>query len=412
MTNKIILQLDTNQTQHPWVKLDDEGLFIEQGLFSEEKLLQNAQQWQHYELIVIVPGADCLSVEASIPAKSQQQIRAALPYSVEEQLSQPVEQLHFAISPQNEQGQTYAIVVDNERMEQWIKILERAELSPKSIIADYQGLCSLEHHHMLINGRQILVRTPNGHGFSCEPELLDLLLKTPKVGSDDGNETNNSKPKLLIEQASEIDPDLLQQLEKDWQIEQVLIEDALVFLAGSLEQSQPINLLQHRFKRKRKTNKLWKTWGVPAIAASIVVLMQLITWSVDYWQLSHQKMAILNAQKLVYKKAFPAERRINNPARLMRSRLKKSGSNNAQSNFFPLLEKFNEAKTSITLNQLTSLTYRAKNGEMNVNFIAPDLATIEKFQTALRNLNLEVKPGASNAVDSGYSGQMTIKEKS
>ena len=48
------------------------------------------------EIVVLVPGEDVLLTEARLSARNRAQLLQALPYAVEEQLLDPVEDLHFA----------------------------------------------------------------------------------------------------------------------------------------------------------------------------------------------------------------------------------------------------------------------------------------------------------------------------
>ncbi len=415
MANKIVIQIEEeNSNRNPlnWIKIDDEGTTLEQGQLSHQQLLDKSEQWQHQDIIVIAPGSDCLFIEANIPAKKMRQIKAAFPFTVEENLSQPIEQLHFAIGGCNEQGLTTALVVDETVMEHWLQPFLRAELLPKLMVASHQIIPRLENaYHLFIQHNMAFVKAPDDTSFSCELELLARVLQPPKLEGD-VTEGEDTRPKLLIESDKDVDATLINALSEYWQIEQILVEDGLLFLARNLTQSKITNLMQDKFKAKAKASKIWQTWRLPTIAAGVAITIQLLSWSLDYWQLSSQKQALKSAQLKIYKSVFPKQKRISNPVRLMRSRLKKYNTTAVSSNFLPLLEKYSEASQQVTITQLTSLVYRAKRGEMNISYIAPDLATIEKFQNTLRKLHLDVKPGASNAVDKGYSGQMIIKEKS
>ncbi len=424
MVEQIIIQIQ-EQSSNPlnWIELDQEGLEISRGQNPWSDLAELSQGWQNHALFIMVPGSQCLFIEAHIPAKSPRQIRAALPYSVEEQLAQNVETLHFAIGEQNEKGNSIALAVDKPLMSEWLKYFDKAEITPKQMTADYLCVPAIaDSCHVIVEEQTARVRFSDGRGFSCDVDLLDMLLQNEVLQQNDDSHDDKShedksseekiKPKLLLQTTDELGEEQMQNLQQDWEVQQIILDDAFIFLARNINSKNAINLMQASFIRKPRSSKTWLTWRLPAIAASIVVALQLVTWGIDYWRLSQQKNAIKTAQLTIYKKAFPAEKRINNPVRLMRSRLKALGSSSTENHFLPLLEKFSQAAIAIETTQLTSLSYKAKKGEINIDYIAPDLATIERFQNELKALNLEVKPGASNAAGESYTGRMTIKEKS
>ena len=89
--------------------LDEQGKFVAfQGDLSERLP------------IIWVPTQQVLLLSVKVPGKRMHQWQQALPYALEDQLAEPVEQLHFAIYHREADGTTYCAVVNRQKMQQWV----------------------------------------------------------------------------------------------------------------------------------------------------------------------------------------------------------------------------------------------------------------------------------------------------
>ncbi|HVH36514.1 MAG TPA: type II secretion system protein GspL, partial [Tahibacter sp.] len=55
-------------------------------------------------IVVLVPGAEVLLLETPAVSKNRSQLAKAVPYALEDQLAQPVEELHFALAAKADGG--------------------------------------------------------------------------------------------------------------------------------------------------------------------------------------------------------------------------------------------------------------------------------------------------------------------
>ena len=95
MRNTLLLRKDPgNESVWRWLQLDDEGR--PQGSVHAGALTDAASEAPGQRIVVLVSGADCLLTRVSIPGGSRQKLLRAVPYALEEQLSEEVENLHFA----------------------------------------------------------------------------------------------------------------------------------------------------------------------------------------------------------------------------------------------------------------------------------------------------------------------------
>ncbi len=424
MTNKIIIRIPSGASDRlEWISLDSENMPSSRGVCSAQQLSEMASEWQHAHITLLLPGKQCLNLLQAIPAKSQRQIKAALPYAVEEQFAEDIEALHFSIGSRSSEGDVLALVASTKSMQHWLKIFDEAGVTPKIATADHQALPQPPDAAILWVSESVsLVRLKSGVSYSIDNNMLGIILKQFSSYSEESADEEQQLDKLLVFNAENLSANLKQELSTFWDLhidetssETSLADPAekeLLFLAQNVEKSAAINLLQGNFRRRSPTSKNWQLWKIPAIAVTVMVVLLMSVWSIEYWSLNKKLDNLKQAHLTVYKKAFPGERRVIRPVSQMRGKMNVRGGSAKQSAFFPLMTKFSIALSKISDTEITNVNFRAKKGELKISFLAPDFAAIQKLQSELKSQQLEVSPGASNAAGDKYSGRVTIKEKS
>src|SRR5512137_658002 len=92
-------------------------------------------------LCVLVPGSDVLLAEPELPAKSGIRLQQLVPYALEEQLADNIDELHFALGRRAaDSNRTPVAVVAHELMNAWLAELRAAGLEPDCLYADSELL--------------------------------------------------------------------------------------------------------------------------------------------------------------------------------------------------------------------------------------------------------------------------------
>ncbi len=130
------------------------------------------------EVIGVVSGEWVTSHQVNLPAKTRKQFNTALPYSLEEAISEDVENMHF-VCPNWKAGEDVAVfVVAKNKMLEWKEVATDHRLPIKQLLPDYALLpfhdaadCSvaLSEHGLLTHNR-------DGTGVSIDPDFLDAWL--------------------------------------------------------------------------------------------------------------------------------------------------------------------------------------------------------------------------------------------
>ena len=78
-----------------WVVIDARG--VPAGIAQSGPLMLAAPRTAGRRVCVLVPGADVLLAEPEVPARAGAKLQQLVPYALEEQLADDIDDLHFAI---------------------------------------------------------------------------------------------------------------------------------------------------------------------------------------------------------------------------------------------------------------------------------------------------------------------------
>ena len=135
MADTIVLHLhDSKISQVSWLPLGkNPAPQIPRGTGSIEEAAEQIRGWR---LIVIAPSSDVLLTKVTIPSKNRQRLLQAIPYALENDLSEEIEQLHFAIDYHTDQSTTAVAVISRERLDSWLERFHALELQPLAIFPE------------------------------------------------------------------------------------------------------------------------------------------------------------------------------------------------------------------------------------------------------------------------------------
>jgi len=120
MSDRLLLRLSAHGSL-AWLRLGADGLpagTSARGL-PPAPLLAAASR-----VTVLVPAADVLLLEAPAPIRQRAQLQRAVPYAVEDQLAQAVEDLHFALAPEAQEGRIGVAVLARSALQRWLARLD------------------------------------------------------------------------------------------------------------------------------------------------------------------------------------------------------------------------------------------------------------------------------------------------
>jgi general secretion pathway protein L len=367
---------------------------------------------------VVLLNSQCLHInQLQLPTQNLQKMIKAVPYAIEEFIAEDIDDFHFVIAKNKHNNSTAVVGIDKSTLNNIVQVFQDANITIDKIIPDALCLAAAADSRQWVclnYGDDSYLQTDTLNGMVFSHEVFPYVM-TSKLQEESENEALPEKILLFCEQEN---PDAFAQvvIEND-NIETINIvynTHPLVVFCAHYKQAMPLNLLQHKFKPKRKTSGYWHQWR---LAASLAMLWLVLNLSLSGFQLAklQDENNITSAQiENIYKKTFPDSRKIVNPRVQMEQKLnelKNSSGNNSNSILYLLAESFgtlSQDKSNITLQTLTF-----RNNRMEIGLDSTNLQAIESLNKNL-NSNTKIKSEitSSSSEKDKVKGNLRIEGRS
>src|SRR5262249_41322418 len=136
-------------------------------------------------ICVLVPGTDVLLAEPEVPMKAGTKLQQVVPYALEEQLADDIDDLHFAIGKRAADSQrTPVAVIRRSLMEEWLTQLKSSGLEPESMYTESDLLPQNPGQAVaLLEEDVVVVRPPLGSPVTLPVEALGEALEIAQQGT-------------------------------------------------------------------------------------------------------------------------------------------------------------------------------------------------------------------------------------
>ncbi|MBL4766097.1 MAG: type II secretion system protein GspL [Colwellia sp.] len=392
-------------------------------LANAEQLSTLTDKAQQRLVKVFVPGCDVLLKRLVVPTKTQRAMRAAVPYMLEDELAQDVEQLFFAYAniAESEDGHNcFVAVTQRAQMLLWQTWLADANIQAKTLQPDVLAMPYVDKQwsaialhptdastNASIRQNQIVVRLGEWQGFTLDSEAWQFILNnfSTEPSGTSGQEQND----IVINAYSDL-PNLNERSSSNGFTTVKAEEELPLALFAQHCHHSNFNLLQGEFKVKEHRSKNVYNWLWVAGIAVCALLLNVSYKSAQLWQLSAQKTQV-EAQIIAhYKKAFPSAKkiRIGTIKSQLNRKIAQLGGVSDQAGFLAMLSKVQPAFAKVPELKPESLKFDGKRQELRIQAIADNYQHFERFKAALNGANLTVKQGAQNNQGEQVTGSFSI----
>ena len=319
-------------------------------------------------VVVLAPTAQVAWLSRAVPGRRPAQIRRALPFAVEEFLTQDVETMHLAHGPIVRGQPVRCALLDRQLITDWLTCLHDCGLHPGHMAPDGSLLpCDEGSACVLFDDGAALVRTPE-HIASVEASTLPDILESVRASFDEADAS------IRLELIGDGIP-ATQADGNGFSVGRTRLDGPVLdFLASQWEANRPeINLLQGPFAPERRGAAPPGRWrGVSALAA--VWLIVTLAWLIAEGYVANQRADALEAEsKDLYRSIYPNDRRIPNAFAQMRAKLR--GSNTGEGAFHLLLGQLaaGTVRSDAEIN-VRSITFNDARGELTSELWLPGYA--------------------------------------
>jgi general secretion pathway protein L len=414
MSHTILLRLPApGQEDAEWLSIDDTGVPATARQRGPLSLAAAVSRSAH--VIVAAPATQILLAEPELPPGSGVKLARAVPFALEEQLTEDVDHLVFALGKRRSTGGTPVAVVSRSVLQEWLAQLAAAGIKPVAIYADMSLLPPNPGQTVLwLEGSRLSVRRPGKLPFAVELTPVTEALIVAGVIADplaEHSGANVAESAILYatrEDWAKVQNEVEKLVDQFESLKiQLLPDGPLPWLARNVADTDAVNLLQGEFAQTTDYDARWRRWRM---VAALAVGLLVVHVAAEAVQLRHAKRdaAALDTQiAQVFAAAMPAEQ-MQNARRQMQMRLDRIRHSGPGSEYFlRSLQALSGALAATPKTSIDSMSYREDALDMKVT--APGLAELSQLTQLVGERGLTAEIQSSTAVGSGVEAHLQVR---
>jgi general secretion pathway protein L len=390
-------------------------------------------------VVIIVSGVEVVLTDVTLPNMNRQKLVKAIPYALEEQLANDVEDNHFAVGERQREDAINVAIVERKIMEMWLNGLKDVGIQPDVVTTEVLAVPYEEKCWTLVlksgdkqSKAKAILRTNLQAGIALDIANVEPLMNSMLESISDENRPGRLH--IITCDATSSDPDdssasqstspgsassqmkavaeQLEKLAKKFSIEAV-VEHAdqsfLNYLSNQYNESRSINLLQGDYSRRERLEKQLRPWIPAAALAGVWLLLQFGLMLFDYQKLSSKDTELRARVTEIYRQAFPEDKNIVNPKVQMEQKLAELRvSANQTTDMLVLLAKAGDVLSDT--NSLLIRTLRFKDETLDLDFEISDLQSLDQLKDRLtRETDLVVDIQSASSKKGKVESRMQLK---
>jgi general secretion pathway protein L len=416
MPQTLLLRLPSpGQEETEWLTIDGAG--DSQSTRQRGSLTLAAAVSRSGKVVALAPATQILLAEPELPPGSGVKLARAVPFALEEQLTEDVDQLNFAIGRRRPSGGTPVAVVSRSVLQGWVADLTAAGLEPLAMYPDISLMPENPAQTVLwLEKGRLAVRRPGALPFAVELSPVSEALVVAGVIADPLDTT--AEPKVP-------ESAILYITREDWvqsqgEFEglaekfdslkvQLLPDGPLPWLARSLPATDAVNLLQGEFARATDYGARWRQWRPAALLAAGLLAAHVGAQALQIRQAKHETKALDGEIASVFSSAMPSEV-IQDPRRQMQSRLDRIHKSGAGPEYFlRSLKVLSDALAVTPKTDIDALSYREDSLDMKVS--APSLAALSQLSQLIDKQGMTAEIQSSTPVANGVEAHIQLRSQ-
>jgi general secretion pathway protein L len=412
MPQTLLLRLPPpGQEETEWLTIDDAG---DSGITRQRgSLTLAAAVSRSGKVVALAPATQILLAEPVLPPGSGIKLARAAPFALEEQLTEDVDQMSFAIGHRRSGGATPVAAVSRAVLQDWLSQLSAAGLEPLSLYPDISLMPENPGQTVLwLEKSRLAVRRPGALPFAVELSPVSEALVVAGVIADPldtGGEPKVPESAILYitrEDWAHTQDEFDQLVGKFDSLKvQLLPDGALPWLAGTLESNDAINLLQGEFARTTALSVRLRQWRTPALLAAGLLSVHVAVQALQIRQAKHEAAALDSEIASVFSTAMPGEV-IHDPRRQMQTRLDRIHKMGASPEYFlQSLKTLGEALANTPMD-IDAMSYHEQSLDLKLR--APSLDAVSQLSQFVATKNMRAEIQSSSPVPGGVEAHIQL----
>jgi general secretion pathway protein L len=366
-------------------------------------------------VVVLAPATHILLAEPELPPGSGIKLARAVPFALEEQLTEDIDTLYFAIGRRNARGRTAVAVVSRSVFESWLGTLKAAGLEAAALYPDLSLMPDNPSQTMLwLERDRLAVRRPGALPFAVEltPVTEALAVAGVIAATDDAllepKTPENAVLYVTRDDWARVQDEFESLVEKFASLKiQLLADGPLPWLARELKLTDAVNLLQGEFAAQSDYGARWQQWRVPALLAAGLFCVHVGTEWLQIHRANKQSAALDAEISALFASAMPSET-LHDARRQMQSRLERIRKSDVGPEYFlRTMQVLSGAVATVPQTTVDALSYRDQTLDLKVT--APSISALSQLSQAVNKQGLVADIQSSTPVSTGVEAHMQIR---
>jgi len=419
MANTLLLRMPaTIAEESEWLLVDEAG--ERTGPRQRGPLSLASTIAQRHRLVILVPSTDVMLAEPELPPGSGAKLARAVPFAMEEMVTEDIETLHFAIGRRGSNGTTAVAVVARTLMDSWRSQLAAAGLAPAAMHVDASLMPQNPGQTVLwLEGSRLSVRRASGPAVTIEVSpveeaLLAIGLLTGPDSPPDGEAAQADPPESVLlyctsEDWARVQADFDRLHERFASLKvQLLPEGPLPWLAREFPHADAINLLQGAYIAHETHASQWQRWRTAALLAAGLLGTHVAAESLALHRANAQNTELRGRIEQIFSQAMPGEKPVD-PRQQMQTRLLQiRGGSSGPQHFLKTLHSLAVASSSQPGVHVDAMSFR--DGTLDLKLTAPGVGDLAQLAQHISKDGMTAELQSSNPVARGIEGRMQIRE--
>lgn len=368
-----------------------------------------AARFEQTPIKAYVPSTDVLLLRAPLPEGPIARLQQAVPFVLEDQFAENVENLHFVLSPMRVTDECYSVaVVAHQKIKSWQDRLQAYQLMLDQLLPEVLALPFHEDAWTVFcTQEKAYIRQGIYAGFSIDIDMLTFALER-SIENDDEHAFHCPQA-LYLYTDKQTDVDLASFCESydiDYHRESQ-VESLLSFAETGAKEHLNWNLLSGAYRQTTpmtKIRRLWKYAGMLCLVwASVVLGGKLYHIHQLHGEYREYQADVLT----LYQEVFPGAQSVNSPRALIGRELAAIGAVQ-QDLFLPLLTQIGVVLSEHQQIDLQTVNYQ--NERVTLTLQAPSFAALETLVEALNIFGLQVSQDSAVSQGTLVEARLVIAE--
>ena len=414
MAQTLLLRLPApGQDETEWLLMDADAEFATTR--QRGSLTLAAAVSRTGKVVALAPSTQILMAEPALPPGTGVKLARAVPFALEELLTEDIDHMCFAIGRRRPRGGTPVAAVSRAVLQGWLSDLAAAGLEPLAIYPDISLMPENPGQTVLwLEKGRLAVRRPAALPFAVELSPVSEALVVAGVIADPLDTSHEVKvPESAILYVTREDwvrsqKEFEQLAEKfDALKVQLLPDGPLPWLARGLDTTDAVNLLQGEFIRTSDFGTRWRQWRTAAWLAAALLLVHVAAQALQIRKAKHEATALDQQIASVFSAAMPAET-LQDPRRQMQSRLDRIRKSGASPEYFLRTLKVLSGALAVTpKTQINALSYRENSVDMKVS--APSLGELSQLSQFIGKQGMTAEIQSSTPIAGGVEAHLQLR---